>query len=549
MAVPNRLRSRRSAAQLHALVQVEREIRAADTCSRRKYLREFNSAYQEYQYVLSDHEYHAQLLAADVILLGDYHALPKSQQFAAELVETLASITGRPVILGLETVFTRDQKELDQWRSGAIGEHELKEGIRFDSEWGYEWGPFYQMLSVARLHAAEILALDCAPRGDLRRISARDRHAAATVAEAHTLRPEAIFVVLFGESHMAPNHLPALVKAAMPNQRVLTVLQNIDALYWQAAGERESVRAVQVATDVVCVFNSTPLEKYESYRLCIDRWRQTRSGGVDLAPTFFNLIDALVRFLNIPPAEVAARLPEVCHRSTLADIRKQLVKKQVSADELSNIMRRLSEKGIAYSTDLNMVFAIGFQMQDATEEAARCVRAICSRGAARSGAEVGEDDRFYSRVLEEALVYFGSRVLYPARKAVRESDLYHAYGQTREEVEQQSAQPYAKFMEAMDFIVLHRDYESNLRQYWQRPELLQQGMQYTGEQYALVTRTMGELLGTELYDAYVAGALTRRSLRSLFCRDLGAPGVSRTAYFVSVRRIKRTKPSTRRWVA
>jgi hypothetical protein len=104
-------------------------------------------------------------------------------------------------------------------------------------------------------------------------------------------------------------------------------------------------------------------------------------------------------------------------------------------------------------------------------------------------------------------------------------------------------------MEAMDFIVLHRDYESNLRQYWQRPELLQQGMQYSGEQYALVTRTMGELLGTELYDAYVAGALTRRSLRSLFCRDLGAPGVSRTAYFVSVRRIKRTKPSTRRWVA
>ena len=108
MAVPNRLRLRRSAAQLHALVQVEREIRAADTCSRRKYLREFNSAYQDYRRVLSDHEYHAELLAADVILLGDYHALAKSQQFAAELVETLASITGRPVILGLETVFSKD---------------------------------------------------------------------------------------------------------------------------------------------------------------------------------------------------------------------------------------------------------------------------------------------------------------------------------------------------------------------------------------------------------------------------------------------------------
>jgi hypothetical protein len=545
MAVPNRLRLRRSAAQLHALVQVEREIRAADTCSRRKYLREFNNAYQDYKRVLSDHEYHAELLAADLILLGDYHALPKSQQFAAELVETLASITGRPVILGLETVFSKDQQVLDDWRTGAIGDLELREGIRFDTEWGYDWASFYEMLSVSRLHATEIVALDSFPRGDLRRIGLRDRHAAAKIAEAHERHPGAILVVLFGESHLAPNHLPMLVKSALPSQRVLTLLQNIDPLYWKAAGERDTVREVQVVRDVVCVFNSTPLEKYESYRLCIERWRQTRVQAVDLSPTFSNLTDALLRFLGMPREQS----PTVYHPSSVRELQKLLANMRVAANESSEILRRVAEKGIAYSAELNTVFATAFQMQDATEEAARCVHATCSDATQASCETLAEDDRFYLRVLEEALVYFGSRVLHPARKAVRESELYKVYGESREDVERHAQQPYGRFIEAIDFIVLHRDYEANLRQYWHRPELLQQGLQFAGAQYAFVTRTLGQLLGTDLYDAYVAGRVTRRSLRTLFRRDLRKPGAARTAYFVVVRRLKRGKPASRRWVA
>ncbi len=545
MAVPNRLRLRRSAAQLHALVQVEREIRAADQCSRRKYLREFSSAYQDYKRVLSDHEYHAELLAADIILLGDYHALPKSQQFAAELVETLASITGRPVIFGVETVFSKDQQVLDDWRTGVIGELELRDGIRFDTEWGYDWASFYQMLCVSRLHAAEIVALDSFPRGDLRRIGLRDRHAAAKIAEAYQRQPGAIMVVLFGESHLAPSHLPMLVKTALPSQRTLTLLQNIDPLYWKAAGERDSVRAVQVTGDVVCVFNSTPLEKYESYRLCIERWRQTRAQAVDLSPAFANLTDALLRFLGMPREQS----PTVYHPSSMGELRKLLANMRSRANESSEILHRVAEKGIAYSEQLNTVFAIAFQMQDATEEAARYVHATCSGTTRPSCATLADDDQFYLRVLEEALVYFGSRVLYPARKAIRESDLYRVYGESREDVERQAQQPYGQYIEAIDFIVLHRDYEANLRQYWHRPELLQQGLQFAGAQYVFVTRTLGQLLGTDLYDAYVEGRVTRRSLRTLFRRDLRQPSAARTAYFVVVRRLKKGKPAGRRWVA
>jgi hypothetical protein len=53
---------------------------------------------------------------------------------------------------------------------------------------------------------------------------------------------------------------------------LLTVLQNVDALYWQAAAETtDDVEAVRVAEDIFCVFNATPLQKYESYRQYLEK--------------------------------------------------------------------------------------------------------------------------------------------------------------------------------------------------------------------------------------------------------------------------------------
>ena len=49
---------------------------------------------------------------------------------------------------------------------------------------------------------------------------------------------------------------------------------------------------------MLCVFNATPLEKYESYRLFLDQWSRC-DDAPDFAPTIYNLIDSLARFLEI----------------------------------------------------------------------------------------------------------------------------------------------------------------------------------------------------------------------------------------------------------
>ena len=302
MATTGILRSRRSAAQLHAIASVEREIRAIDPAAGRKYLRDFRDAYRSYQKVLGANDVRHEIAKAGIVLVGDYHALPNSQRYLASLLRD-PELHQRPIVLGVETIFSRDQHILDEWFRGEIDEDELRQRIRFDLDWGYDWAPFYELLSAARDHGAAIYGLDCMPREDLRKIGARDRHAADKIAEmpAGTIG-RAYLCALRGVTPGAAA-FAGTPAAALPHERVLTVLQNVDALYWRAAGEaRDHVEAVEVRKDVrenvLCVFNATPLEKYENYRLYLDRWGRNDHSAPDLGPTLYNMIDGLVRFLG-----------------------------------------------------------------------------------------------------------------------------------------------------------------------------------------------------------------------------------------------------------
>ena len=96
------------------------------------------------------------------VLVGDYHALSTCQRYAASVVEQLA-LMGRSVVLGVETIFARDQHILNEWWRREIEESELRERIRFDLDWGYEWAPFYDLLVAARDHGEGFMGWTACP--------------------------------------------------------------------------------------------------------------------------------------------------------------------------------------------------------------------------------------------------------------------------------------------------------------------------------------------------------------------------------------------------
>jgi hypothetical protein len=537
MSSTTNLRSRRSAAQLHALAGVEREIRAQDSHNRRKYLREFNEAFRNYDSLLNSEQIQNALRAADVVLIGDYHALPAAQRYAASLIEQRALAGDRPVVLGVETIFARDQHILDEWWRREIDETELRQRIRFDLDWGYDWTPFHELLVTARDHAEGVYGLDCMPREDLRKIGARDRHAAAKIAELRQRHPNAVIFVLFGESHLAPGHLPSALRQQMPEEKALTVLQNIDALYWRAAGERaDKVEAVRVNHEVLCVFNATPLEKYESYRLFLDQWSRC-DDSPDFAPTLYNLIDSLARFLEInrysphngtQPKFLVDMLPEVYGGAyggaSDAMLRRILSRKALTRAEVESMLTSVAERGGAYLPQVNAFYIREFKMIHAAEDATRFLHQACqglpqwpreqSReksnrppedGIAVSPTRDGKTavDNFYARVIEHAVAYFGSRVLCPSRPAPEDST----------PVSRAACEKAA-----------------------------QAAVRADKSKSESAAQELGYRIGNQIYDAYLAGKVAPSGLRRLFLAHLDQPGLARkvcTAVIAKLRTVSR----------
>jgi hypothetical protein len=520
------LRSRRSAAQLHALAGVEREIHAQDSHSRRKYLREFTQAFSNYDSLLDSQQMQNALQAADVVLIGDYHALPAAQRYAASLLEQRALAGDRPVVLGVETIFARHQHILEEWWRREIDEAELRQRIRFDLDWGYDWNPFHELLVAARDHAEAIYGLDCMPRENLRKIGARDRHAAAKLAEIRERHPNAVIFVLFGESHLAPGHLPRVLHKTMPDAKILTVLQNIDTLYWRAAGERaHKVDAVRVNDEVLCVFNATPLEKYESYRLFLDQWSRCDTGP-DFAPTIYNLIDSLASFLEInrysphngtQPKFLVDLLPEVHGNSSDAMLRHLLSRKAIGQRQLEAILASVQERGSAYFPELNAFHIREFQLMHAAEDATRFLHHACrglplrANGHGTNGNGLQHPptpaDVFYTRVIENAVAYFGSRVLYPSRPAPTADD----------------DSPLSRVACEKAALAATRSDE---------------------EKSESIARDWGYRLGSQIYDIYLAGKVKPSGLRRLFLARLNGPGLARkvcTAVIARVRSASRAK--------
>ncbi len=552
MATAGILRTRRSAAQRHALAGVEREIGTVDRGRLRKYNRNFHDAYRTYREVISLDEVKRQITGADIVLFGDYHALPNSQNYIASLLDD-SEIRARPTVLGVETIFSRDQHILDEWQREEIDEEELRQRIRFELDWGYEWEPFYQLLCTARYRGLPIYGMDCLPREDLRKIGARDRHAANRVAEIRAEHPDALILVLFGESHLAPQHLPALIQGLLPQEDLLAVLMNADALYWRAAGEaNDHVDAVQVSDEVVCVFDATPLEKYENYRLCLDRWRRDDDSAPDVGPTFYNLVDGLVRFLGFnkysphnttQPRLLVDAMPEVYSRNSDALLRRLLSRKGFTAKSRENLLRRVRERGSVYLAPINTVYVRDFHLQSCAEDATRFLHQACrglpnrrdvkptfvARGSGQN--VVDHEDNFYISILEQALAFFGSRVLHPARPPFRDADLCALLDVTREDLEHETGLRFADAVNAVQFLQQHRvtwaalcgAAPGNRKVEGDVPDFSERTNQY-------IIERLGHLAGTDIYDAYIEGRLNTQSLRKLFLTHIEQPGLARETY-------------------
>jgi hypothetical protein len=258
---------------------------------------------------------------------------------------------------------------------------------------------------------------------------------------------------------------------------------------------------------VICTFTATPLEKYESYRLFLNQWSRCDKAP-DFAPTIYNLVDSLASFLEInrhsphngtQPKFLVDMLPEVCGGTSDAMLRRLLSRKALDDPQFLSMLSRIEECGSAYLPEVNAFYVRQFNMAHAAEDAARFLHHACQglpqrRNAhpACGSADTVEPptplDRFYARVIEHAVAYFGSRVLCPSRPT-----------------------PSAD-------IQLSRAACEKAAQAALRGDLC--SVESSAQDW-------GFRIGSQMYDAYLAGRITPGGVRRLFLAHLNEPGLAR----------------------
>ncbi len=499
--------------QKEEIERIKSDISAADRNFECKYIERFMNEYTDYRNISSYEELLARALAARVIYIGDYHALAESQGFAAQFLTDLARYDSG-LMLGLEMLYGRDQRALDQWLSGAIGEEEFLRRVRYQREWGYDWSSYRRLFEAARALGIPIWGIDCGPRENFKAISRRDLYAAQRIVSLLKQHRERRLVVLFGEAHLSRSHLPAKVTQMLAREAMraahLIILQNLDDVYWKLASRgREQEKVVRIARGIYCVFNATPYLKYESYRRMLERWRKQDGEDDDeacIGSTLDMLIDTLLNFLQLDKYRhkltqedghsrlLVDALPEIYFPDELASFEALLRSERVAPEEALEAFWHLELTGGCYLPGANVMFIGRHSLACAAEQAAHFVHSVCAGWGTKGGKQQAADS-FYGKILHEALGYFVSKLLDPSR-----GDSAARLGGPCKVDELLQIDAILKRVKGLPKI--------------RRP--------------ALAARC-GYGLGELLYGAYLAGRASREAISALFKQPLDEPQAARQA--------------------
>jgi hypothetical protein len=451
-----------------AVKKIQSDIGELNASPSRKYIEEFNREFQTFQTVSTPDAILEEARSANLIWIGDYHALEKSQTYAADFVRKLSS-GNREIVLAVEPVFARSQKILDRWMCGKISEQEFLDRVHYREEWGCDWEGYKAIFETARDLGIPIHGIDCHPRNDMRSIGRRDRGVARGIIRLIEQNPSRTLVVIFGESHLASKHLPRKVHSILAKKglarKELTVLQNVDTIYWglqeQGIG---NAQAVKLGDQTYCVFNATPIEKYESFRRYLHMCIEDDACG-DWTPMAQTLTEVMMDFLAVKKADsVVSHIPT------------------------------------PESLDLNA----------ATEEFARFIHQAC-RGELEKPAERTPNDQFFVSVIESALGYFCSKLLDSSRDGIEPlaARVLHQFGHDDQLVRS-----------------VTRLVDPARRPGMQHFEFLRAAVEAKAARQKtmrMLSQLLGYALGRRLYVAYLQSRISRMDIREIFHDPLNTP--------------------------
>src|SRR6185295_5576347 len=117
-----------TALKREAVRRIQTDIGEIHASPSRKYIQEFNEEFQSFESACEHTEVLRKAREANLVWIGDYHAMTASQMYVTELLRDLSRQKGN-IALAVEPVFARSQSALNQWMAGKISENEFLDRI------------------------------------------------------------------------------------------------------------------------------------------------------------------------------------------------------------------------------------------------------------------------------------------------------------------------------------------------------------------------------------------------------------------------------------
>lgn len=533
-AIPAREATRRSARSellaLHRRIWTENKRRIEssthdDTGELGRYRGAYTRRTSSWRDVSSFGKLAVSCMRARAIYVGDYHTSKQSQKCYFKLVRRMAE-AGAKLVLGLELVGSRYQKEIDRFLAGQISEATFLDKVKFERNWPFgNWENFRPIFEFARETKSPILGIDARLDGG-DSLTRRDAHAAEILAKSHLAHPDRKHVTLIGDLHVAPTHLPAAVDRALaargtpaPPRRI--VYQNAEPIYWKLAaqGLERSVEVLRLDDESFCVMNTPPIILQQTYL----NWLEREEEALDYADAraeFLTLLRRIAEFLGIELPREAEDV-EVYTSGDLSFLERLRERRLFGPAEIAEIKRQIQAAESYMIPRGRIVYLANLSTNHAAEEASHFLKILCAP-------EELPRERiaaFYANALHEAIGFFGSKIINDRRKTPHEKEFE---GLLR------SADDWPAIARRVAKMVLeHKALERGrirrgVASFYRQPV----------DVFIGVTHALGYMLGEKLFYGMVAGTIPKSLVRDLYFDPFTAPGRARRLYFELVERVK-----------
>lgn len=503
----------------HALFRRQRAHLARMIEAPSPYFRQYEARYRSqtrsYEAVISRANVAEAVRASEIVYVGDYHTLRSAQETYLSLVEDARS-DGRRVVLALEFVEGRFQSELNRYLSRALPEELFLQRLGLRGDPVSIWNGFRPVLAYARTHGLEVVAIDSRARGT-RSLVLRDRYAAERIAKVAKAKDAPRVLVLMGQYHVAPSHLPAAVEEALrgTQRRSVIVYQNCESLFWRIP---EGTPAVRVRDGELCLFNASPALCQQSFFDHVELDPADALLPPSALPEAFRQVARLIGRqleVDVSPALDGVRVVSLSDPDPVGLLSERA---QFTPAELSALRARWLSRQSTYVPRARLAYLASLSLAQSAQEAAQFVRHLCVGGGVER-TRTGED-AFYGRVLEAALGFLGSRLVHPERPCTSVAAWRARYTTGRGREKRIAGQVLAH-LAALD----------------NRPRRVRRGageplsgagiptlrIPRSSAMFDGLSQALGSLLGDALDQAFRTGRLERGALRALFCDPFEDP--------------------------